>query len=89
METRIVTELKETLRGFFPEATESELTYAVNQVGNKLRLKEIRKAAWDIRAHVALDRDDLYVQASHWEDFTIEFGHGKYKFFLRGATGYY
>jgi hypothetical protein len=82
--------LREEIQEMFPDATEDEITYAVHQIGNKLRPREIREdAGHSPRVAVGTDRKQLWVHASHWEDFKIEFGYGKYVFFMRVGTGFF
>lgn len=81
--TPVVEELKKKLREMFPEATDGEIDYAVNQVGNIVRRPDVQEDTGAImRTDVALHYHRLYVHAPGQELFRIEFGHGKYVFWL-------
>lgn len=90
MDTPVISELKKKLLELFPEATPGEITYAVNRVGNNLRPQEIREnTGWTPRVGIGKVRKDLWVHASGWDDFKIEFGHGKYVFYMRVETDFF
>lgn len=78
-----IEELRVELKKMFPEASDGEVTYAINCISQVFRKSEILNATGSHpRTDIALTPGELYIHAPNAVVEEVTFGHGKYTFWF-------